>query len=97
MRYSSKLPAFTRTLPPAATVVRLFIFLSAIALSVWSQWERAPVWSHLADEWLRDRFVNMQLSSAPERRLLVVDLDETTLAALPWPWTRSRLADLVGI
>jgi adenylate cyclase len=48
-----------------------------------------------ADEWLRDRFVLAQAADTPEPRILVVDIDETSLAAHPWPWSRERLAELV--
>ena len=34
-------------------------------------------------------------STSPERRLVVVDIDETSLREIgPWPWPRSTLADL---
>ena len=49
-----------------------------------------------ANEWLRDRFVRLHASNAPEPRILVVDIDEASLAKLgPWPWPRDRIADLV--
>lgn len=48
-----------------------------------------------ADEWLRDRFIAWHASSAPEERILVVDIDESSLAQHPWPWARERLAELI--
>lgn len=82
-------------LPTPAAIARLVILTAAVVLTAWSQWsaQAAPV--RLADEWLRDRFIRLQASAAPETRILVVDIDEATLAAYPWPWTRSRQAELV--
>ncbi|UVW28137.1 CHASE2 domain-containing protein [Massilia sp. H6] len=52
----------------------------------------------LANERMRDMFLRMQASSAPEPRILVVDIDEASLSELgPWPWPRERLAHLVEI
>ncbi len=52
----------------------------------------------LANERLRDVFLRLQVSSAPEPRILVVDIDEASLTeAGSWPWPRERLADLVEI
>lgn len=52
----------------------------------------------LANERLRDAFLRLQVSDAPEPRILVVDIDEASLSELgPWPWPRERLAHLVEI
>ena len=52
--------------------------------------------SFFGNEWLRDVFLKMQVSVAPEPRILVVDIDESSTAALgPWPWPRERIASLV--
>nr|WP_260115491.1 adenylate/guanylate cyclase domain-containing protein [Pseudoduganella ginsengisoli] len=49
-----------------------------------------------ADEWLRDRYVQLQQTTAPDPRILLVDIDEQSMAELgPWPWPRARMADLV--
>ena len=69
--------------------------LAALALAAWAQWGPGPGPLAAADEWLRDRFVNMQAADTPEQRMLVVDIDETSLAEHPWPWPRERMADLV--
>jgi adenylate cyclase len=54
--------------------------------------------SFLPNEWLRDAFLRLQVSTAPEPRVLVVDIDEASLGELgPWPWPRERLAHLVEI
>lgn len=51
-----------------------------------------------AEEWLRDRFIQLRVSDAPEQRILVVDIDEASLAKLgPWPWPSERTADLIEV
>ena len=82
---------------PATTLLRAGIALAAIFLTAWSQWTGTTSTAHFADEWLRDRFINMQTVSTPEPRILVVDIDETSLARYPWPWPRARLAEMVEI
>ena len=85
----------------------------AFTVTLWSQYAGTTrlsstddVWlrtiltqvSFLPNEWLRDAFLRMQVSDAPEPRVLVVDIDEASLTELgPWPWPRARLADLVEI
>jgi len=66
----------------------------AVLLGLWCQWgASAP-----GDEWLRDRVLRLQASQAPENRLVVIDIDEASLAALgAWPWPRSRLASLAEL
>ena len=54
--------------------------------------------SFLPNEWLRDAFLRLQVSDAPDPRILVIDIDEASLTELgPWPWPRERLAHLVEI
>ena len=82
-------------------------------VTLWMQWSTTPGvspsdnrWSRaglnqvsfLPNEWLRDAFLRLQVSTAPEPRILVVDIDEASLGELgPWPWPRERLAHLVEI
>lgn len=68
--------------------------MAAVLLTVWSQW-LAPAGTGFADDWLRDRYIALRADPAPETRILVVDIDESSLAALPWPWPRARLAELI--
>ncbi len=90
------LPAIVRTLIPPASLIRSGIVLCALLLTVWSQWLPASAGSDFANEWLRDRFINLQVSSTPESRILVVDIDEASLAVLgTWPWPRMRIAELL--
>jgi len=89
-----KLPA---ALAPVQ-LIRLAIALAAVLLTAWPQWQASPGQSWFGDEWLRDQYLRLQVSAAPEPRVLVVDIDESSMASLgPWPWPRARLADLVEI
>nr|WP_307732819.1 CHASE2 domain-containing protein [Massilia agri] len=73
------------------------IALGALVLGTWLQWGDGFALSRAADERLRDSFIQLQASVAPERRVLVVDIDESSVAELPWPWPRARVADLVEL
>ena len=67
-------------------------------VAVWAQYIPLPQSSVLPGEWLRDAFVRLQVSNAPEPRVLVVDIDEASLRQVgPWPWPREQLAALVEI
>lgn len=91
------------------TIIRISLAVIAILITVWSQYHSvlssafnsstaspAPVSSHLANEWLRDRFLHAHLSTQKETRIVMIDIDEASLATLgPWPWPRTRIADLV--
>lgn len=91
----SAAPAVGRTWQAA---LRWAIALVALLLAVWAQWGPLPANAFLPGEWLRDAFLRMQVSTQEEPRVLVVDIDEASLARLgPWPWPRARLADLVEI
>ena len=89
-------PAVRHVFTHSPALIRLALICIAIALTAWPQWAPPADRSFFADEWLRDRFIQLQTSNAPDARVLVVDIDESSLAALgPWPWPRARLADLV--
>jgi adenylate cyclase len=82
----------------AAVVVRWLIAAAAALLTAWLQWGPPSHLSFVANEWMRDAFMRVQVSTAPEPRVLVVDIDEASLARLgPWPWPHGRLADLAEI
>lgn len=99
----------TQARPRARWVIAALAFL----VTLWSQygaqlplsldhtrWMRSTLnqVSFLPNEWLRDAFLRLQVSDAPEPRVLVVDIDEASLTELgPWPWPRERLAHLVEI
>jgi adenylate cyclase len=90
------IPALRQRLPAATTVISSAIALAAFLLTAWTQWMVPPAYSVFADEWLRDRFVQLQASDSPDPRILIVDIDEASMAARgPWPWPRERIAELV--
>lgn len=48
------------------------------------------------EEQLNDWRSRQQVSQEAEKRVTIVDIDETSLEAIgPWPWSRARLAELV--
>ncbi|PHV07843.1 adenylate/guanylate cyclase domain-containing protein [Janthinobacterium sp. BJB412] len=69
--------------------------MAAVLLTAALQWLTPPSGMRFADEWLRDRFVTLAADPRPEQRILVVDIDEASLARHPWPWPRARLAELI--
>jgi adenylate cyclase len=90
------IPALRQRLPASTTLISTTIALAAFLLTAWTQWLVPPAYSVFADEWLRDRFVQLQASNSPDPRILIVDIDEASMAALgPWPWPRARIAELV--
>nr|WP_307728459.1 adenylate/guanylate cyclase domain-containing protein [Massilia solisilvae] len=77
-------------------MARALIGALALALTIFAQWGPAVGTSFFGNELARDVFVRMRAITAPEPRVLVVDIDEASLAQLgPWPWPHSRIADLV--
>lgn len=85
-----------RALFSRTAVTRSVIALVAILLSAWIQWFPALSESYFANEWLRDRIVRLHATTAPESRIVVVDIDESSLATIgPWPWPRKRIAELL--
>jgi adenylate cyclase len=77
-------------------MIRASIALCALLLTAWSQWGTTPFASFIPNEWLRDSFIRLRASDAPEPRVLVVDIDEASLASLgPWPWPKDRIASIV--
>jgi adenylate cyclase len=92
-----RVPGFLHTAWRDSGVLRALIALVALAIGASLQWHGGPVLTTAADEWLRDKFIQLQATAAPERRVLVVDIDESSLAQTPWPWPRARIADLVEL
>lgn len=81
--------------PPVA-VMRSLIAAVAILLTIWSEWIPSPMESYFANEWLRDHFVRLRASTEPEKRIAIIDIDESSLTAVgPWPWPRARIAELL--
>ncbi|MYM23169.1 CHASE2 domain-containing protein [Duganella sp. FT135W] len=78
-------------------LLRVLIAGSAVLLCLAAQLPQGPAWTQLGGEALRDQILRLQASASPERRILVVDIDEASLAQHPWPWPRARLADLIEL
>lgn len=79
-------------------LIRLGLGALALLAAVMTAVEPRPEALATLDEWLRDRFVRLAGSDAPEERITVVDISEASLAEIgPWPWPRTRLADLAEI
>lgn len=78
---------------PLTSVARGCILIAALLITAWGQWHGGSV--QRLDNWLRDRSLLLHASAQPETRVLVVDIDETSLARYPWPWSRDRMAELV--
>ncbi len=71
---------------------RMLIATAAVLLCIAIQWRAGSS----LDEWLRDNFTRLSASGAPESRIAVVDIDEESLKQTgPWPWPRTRIAELV--
>ncbi len=76
-------------------LVRLAIAAVGVLLAAAAQWTPGI---KVPDEWLRDQLIRRHVVATPEPRVLVVDIDEASLASHgDWPWPRGRLADLVEI
>lgn len=74
--------------------VQACISLLAFLMCVYAQSQ--PGAAAFGSERLRDVFVKLRATDAPEPRVVVVDIDESSTAQLgPWPWPRARIADLV--
>ncbi|MYN43999.1 CHASE2 domain-containing protein [Pseudoduganella sp. FT93W] len=92
------LPASRSPYPAFSRQLRWLLPLAAVIITVAAEWFSPSGSSFLADEWLRDRYIQLQTSNAEEPRVLVVDIDETSLNTVaPWPWNRGRIADMVEI
>lgn len=69
--------------------------LLALAVTVLLQLAQ-PVPLARLDEGLRDIFVRLHASDAPETRMTIVDIDEESLKEEgAWPWPRAKVADLI--
>jgi adenylate cyclase len=90
-------PSSVRNVLRETGVLRGLIVIVALILAAWLQWQGIPGLTSAADEWLRDGIIRLQASTAPERRVLVIDIDESSVAQLPWPWPRARIADLAEL
>lgn len=85
--------AFFRAKPATFARSTQALIALAVLLCIWPQWAATPFGA--ADEAMRDAFVRWHAVDTPEQRILVVDIDETSLAQQPWPWPRAKIADLI--
>lgn len=92
-----RLLAVLRTALRDTRVQRGLIALVALVLGAWLQWHGGFFLSTAANEWLRDKFIQLQAQTAPEQRVLVIDIDESSVAQQAWPWPRARIADLIEL
>ena len=85
-----------RNLSLSTAALRVLIAVTAVMLSAGMQWLPASGNAYFANEWLRDHFIRLHASEEAERRMVVVDIDEASLANMgPWPWPRARVAALL--
>ncbi len=83
---------------PTVQQLRWLLAVFAVLITAGGEWLSPQGSGWFADEWLRDRALRLQTTSAPEPRMLVVDIDEASLAEIgPWPWPSSKIADLTEI
>lgn len=70
-----------------------------VLTAIFFQWsESALKFLEPAEFIVSDKARQLLATGEPETRILVVDIDETSLANIgPWPWPRHRVADLVEI
>jgi adenylate cyclase len=67
---------------------------SLAILLQWMQPASGLAWD--LDHIVKDRLILTNASSESESRIVVIDIDESSIAAIaPWPWERSTIADLV--
>ena len=82
---------------PTTRLTRTAIALLAVTLALLLEWTRPPLLNRL-DEGIRDVIVRHSADRLPETRIAVVDIDDESIRRLgPWPWPRSRLADLLEL
>ena len=75
-------------------LARSGLALAALLITAWFQWDQTGV-AQRGNDLLRDRYLQWQADRRPESRILLVDIDESSLARYPWPWPRARMADMV--
>ena len=83
--------------PGAARLTRIVIVLLAGCLAIVLEWQR-PELVNRFDESLRDAYLRLSADPTPESRVTVIDIDDESIAKIgPWPWPRTRIADLVEV
>jgi adenylate cyclase len=91
-----KFPQKYRLLSFSPTYVWWLIALCTVLITAATQWLSLPANMYSGDEWLRDQYMTTHATATPETRIVMVDIDETSLVSIgPWPWPRARIADLI--
>jgi adenylate cyclase len=79
-------------------LVRLSISAIAVLICVAAEWFSPPQVSVFANEWIRDAFIRLRPAPPTDPRILIVDIDETSLSKVgKWPWPRERMVDLIEV
>lgn len=69
------------------------VALAALLTVAALQWAAPGL--HQLEEQASDRVWRLSASTQPERRVVLVDIDDASLAAIgPWPWSRQTMAEL---
>ncbi len=77
--------------------VRVGIFLVGIFIALFLE-KYQPEFSQRVDATFKDWIIRLVADRKVDTRILIVDIDDESLRQIgPWPWPRSRLADLVEI
>ena len=71
-----RFPGFLSATLRDTGVLRGLIAFVALAIGGWLQWHDGPAFTTAANEWLRDKTIQLQAQTTPERRILVIDVDE---------------------
>jgi adenylate cyclase len=81
----------------STSLIRITIAFAAIILSIFIEIYR-PNFINQIDEQLRDIAIRTLADEYPETRIAVIDINEASIAEIgPWPWPRSKIADLLEI
>jgi len=76
-------------------LARIAIAVVAAGLALLLEVARPTLLNRL-DEGIRDVVIRHFADPTPENRIAVIDIDDETIRRIgPWPWPRTRLADLV--
>lgn len=85
-------------LPDRTFLMRFGAVLLALATACVLLWLPPPPSMSMLDEMARDVLLRAQASPEEETRVVVVDIDESSLRDVgSWPWPRERIADLAEI
>lgn len=80
----------------ASLVRALIAFLACLLVALTELIQ--PSLERQLNEGLRDIFLRLAASKSFENRVVIVDINDEDLRLLgPWPWSRSRIADMVEI